>query len=78
MIRSIQKPILVKFHVNAPFGIKFHFGVHVLVQSEIMYNTPLNIFSRHIVEDFHMIFNGYAGKLIGLTTLQSPKPGNVL
>ena len=68
----------MKFHINAPFVIKFHSGVHVLVQSEKMYNAPLNTFSIHIVEDFHMIFNGYSDKLVELTTVQSPKLGYIL
>ena len=68
----------MKFHEIAPFGIKFHFGVHVLVQSVRMYNATLNIFSIHMEEDIHMIFNGYSGKLVDLTTVQSPKLGYVL
>ena len=68
----------MKFHEIGPFVIKYHFGVHCVVQSEKMYNAPLNIFSRRLVEDFHMIFNGYSGKLVDLTTVQSPKLGYFL
>ena len=62
-------------HVNAQFGIKFHFWVHVLVQSKITYNTPFDIFSRYLVEDFHMVFIGYSGKLNDLTTLSHQMQG---
>ena len=65
----------MKFHGNAPFVIKFHFGVHCVVPSEKMYNAPLNIFSIPIVEDFHMIFSGHASMVVVFATLQSPKPG---
>ena len=34
MIGNDQKTILVKFYEIGQFAIKFHFGVHVLVQSE--------------------------------------------
>ena len=78
IICSVQKAILVKFHEIGPFVIKYHFGVHCVVQSEKMYNAPLNIFSIHIVEDSYMIFNGYSCKFVDLTTVETPKPGYIL